>query len=156
MSRKHSIHYRGVTPDPILGSTVCERFIRYLMKGGKRTRSEYVFYGALLRIHERTGRNPLEVLEEAFVNVRPRVEVQSRRVGGSTYQIPAEVRPTRSVALTIRWITQAARNRSEKGMIERLANELIDASGRQGGAYEKREQVFRMAEANKAYAHYRV
>ncbi len=156
MSRKQTIHHREIPPDPVLGSTVCERFIRYLMGGGKRTRAEHVFYGALERIAERTGRNPLEVLEEAFVNVRPRVEVQSRRVGGSTYQIPAEVRPTRSVALTIRWLTQAARNRSEKGMIERLAGELIDASGKQGGAYDKREQVYRMAEANKAYAHYRV
>ncbi|NUQ00462.1 MAG: 30S ribosomal protein S7 [Armatimonadetes bacterium] len=156
MSRKQTIHFREVTPDPILGSTVCERFIRYMMRGGKRTRAEHVFYGALLRIAERTGRNPLEVLDEAFTNVRPRVEVQSRRVGGSTYQIPAEVRPTRAVALTIRWIVQAARNRSEKGMIDRLAAELIDASGRAGGAYERREQVYRMAEANKAYAHYRV
>ncbi len=156
MSRKHTINHRDVTPDPVLDSTVCERFIRYLMRGGKRTRAEYVFYGALLRIAERTGRNPLEVFEEAFINVRPRVEVQSRRVGGSTYQIPAEVRPVRAVALTIRWIVQAARKRSEKGMIDRLAAELIDASGRGGGAYERREQVFRMAEANKAYAHYRV
>ncbi|MCC7492917.1 MAG: 30S ribosomal protein S7 [Fimbriimonadaceae bacterium] len=156
MSRKHSIHHRETPPDPVLGSTVCERFIRYLMKGGKRSRSEHVFYGALLRIAERTGRNPLEVFEEAFLNVRPRIEVQSRRVGGSTYQIPAEVRPVRSVALTIRWIVGAARSRGEKGMIERLAAELIDASSRSGGAYERREQVFRMAEANKAYAHYRV
>lgn len=156
MSRKHTIHSRQVTPDPVLGSTVCERFIRYLMHGGKRTRAEYVFYGALLKIADRTGRNPLEVLEEAFVNVRPRVEVQSRRVGGSTYQIPADVRPKRAVALTIRWIVQAARKRSEKGMIDRLAGELTDAAGRAGGAYDKREQVFRMAEANKAYAHYRV
>lgn len=156
MSRKQTIYHREVTPDPVLGSTVVERFIRYLMKGGKRTRAEYVFYGALNRIAERTGRNPLEVLEEAFTNVRPRVEVQSRRVGGSTYQIPAEVRPARSVALTIRWIVQAARHRGEKGMVERLANELIDAAARQGGAYERREQIYRMAEANKAYAHYRV
>lgn len=156
MSRKQSINHRATPPDPILNSTVVERFIRYLMLGGKRTRAEYVFYGALLRIAEKSGRNPLEVLDEAFTNVRPRVEVQSRRVGGSTYQIPAEVRPMRSIALTVRWIVQAARTRSEKGMIERLANELIDAAARQGGAYEKREQIFRMAEANKAYAHYRV
>jgi len=156
VSRKQTIHHRETPPDPILGSTVVERFIRYLMKGGKRTRAEHVFYGALLRIGEKTGRNPMEVLDEAFTNVRPRVEVQSRRVGGSTYQIPAEVRPMRAVALTIRWLVQAARARSEKGMIERLANELIDASARQGGAYDKREQIFRMAEANKAYAHYRV
>lgn len=156
MSRKQTVHDREVTPDPVLGSTLCERFIRYLMKGGKRTRSEYVFYGALLRIADKTGRNPLEVLDEAFANVRPRVEVQSRRVGGATYQIPAEVRPARSVALAIRWLVHAARARGERGMIERLANEFIDAAARQGGAYDRREQTYRMAEANKAYAHYRV
>lgn len=156
MSRKHSIHYRPVPPDPILGSTLCERFIRYLMRGGKRTRAEHVFYGALARIAERTGRNPLEVLEEAFNNVRPRVEVTSRRVGGATYQIPTEVRPSRSVALAIRWLVNAARNRSERGMIEKLANEFIDAAARTGAAYDRREQVYRMAESNKAYAHYRV
>ena len=156
MSRKHTIYYRPVSPDAVLGSTTTERFIRYLMRGGKRTRAEYCMYGALLRIAERTGRNPLEVFEEAFINARPRVEVQSRRIGGATYQVPVEVRPTRAVALTIRWIVNAARSRSEKGMVERLANELIDAAGRAGGAYNRREQIYRMAEASKAYAHYRV
>lgn len=156
MSRKRTIHHRAVPPDPLLGSTLIERFVRYLMVGGKRTRAEHVFYGALLRIEERTGRNPLEVLEEAFINVRPSVEVTSRRVGGSTYQVPTEVRAKRSVALAIRWLVQAARSRAEKGMVEKLANELIDASNRAGGAYSRKEQVFRMAEANKAYAHYRL
>jgi small subunit ribosomal protein S7 len=155
MSRKHTIYHRPLSPDPVLGSTVSERFIRALMRGGKRTRAEYCFYGALLRIAERTGRNPLEVLEEAFINVRPRVEVQSRRIGGATYQVPVEVRPSRAVALTIRWIINAARGRGERGMVEKLANELIDAAGRAGGAYSRREQIFRMAEASKAYAHYR-
>ncbi len=156
MSRKRTIHHRPVPPDPLLGSTLCERFIRYMMIGGKRSRAEHVFYGALLRIEERTGRNPLEVLEEAFINVRPSVEVTSRRVGGSTYQVPSEVRAKRSVALAIRWLVQAARGRAEKGMIERLAGELVDAAGRQGGAYNRKEQVYRMAEANRAYAHYRL
>jgi small subunit ribosomal protein S7 len=155
MSRKHTIYSRPIPPDPVLDSTLVERFIRGLMRGGKRTRAEYCFYGALLRIAERTGRNPLEVFEEAFCNVRPRVEVQSRRIGGATYQVPVEVRPARAVALGIRWIVNAARSRGERGMVERLANELIDAAGRTGGAYNRREQIFRMAEASKAYAHYR-
>jgi small subunit ribosomal protein S7 len=156
MSRKHIIYNKSVSADPVLNSTLSERFIRGLMRGGKRTRAEYCFYGSLLRIAERTGRNPLEVLEEAFINVRPRVEVQSRRIGGATYQVPVEVRPSRAVALTIRWLIIAARGRGERGMIERFANELIDASSRAGGAYNRREQIYRMAEASKAYAHYRV
>lgn len=156
MSRKRTIYYREVPGDPVLNSPVCERFIRYMMRGGKRTRAEHVFYGALLRIGERTGRNPLEVLEEAFNNVRPRVEVTSRRIGGATYQVPQEVRATRSIALTIRWLVGAARDRAERGMIDKFANELIDAAGRQGGAYNRREQTYRMADASRAYAHYRM
>jgi len=125
------------------------------MRKGKRSVAERIFYGALLEIERRTKQNPLDVFEQAIRNVMPMVEVRSRRIGGATYQIPMEVRPKRRIALAIRWLVEAARERSGRSMIEKLAQELIDASRNTGGAVTRRENTYRMAEANRAYAHYR-
>ncbi|MCE5217467.1 30S ribosomal protein S7 [bacterium] len=147
---------RRVTPgDPIYGSPSCTRVINKLMLGGKKVTAERIFYGALQIAAERTGKNPLEVFTQAMRNVTPQVEVRPRRVGGATYQVPIEVTSRRQTTLSVRWLVGEARKRPERRMVERLANEIIDASNREGGAVKKREDVHRMAEANKAYSHYR-
>lgn len=155
MPRKGAVAIREVEPDPVYGSELVARFINKLMKGGKKSTAERIFYGALEQIHERSGANPLDVFERALRNVMPVVEVRGRRVGGATYQVPVEVSQRRRLSLGIRWLVQYARQRPEKGMIARLAAELMDAANKQGGAVRRREEVHRMAEANKAFAHYR-
>lgn len=155
MPRKGLAEVRRVEPDPIFRSTLVTRFIKGLMRKGKRSVAERIFYGALLEIGDREGQNPLEVFQQAIHNVMPDMEVRSRRIGGSTYQVPTEVRPKRRVALAIRWLIHSARRRPEKSMRERLAHELIDAARGVGEAIKKRDDTYRMAEANRAYAHYR-
>jgi len=155
MPRKGPVDRREIPPDPVFGSTLAQRIINKLMMCGKKSVAEQIFYGALLDIERRTGKNPLDVLAQAVRNVAPEVEVRSRRVGGATYQVPVEVRPERKVSLAIRWIVQYARERGERTMRQRLAAELIDASNNSGSAVKKREDTYRMAEANKAFAHYR-
>ena len=154
MSRKAEAPVRSILPDPKYGSLVLAKFINTLMKNGKKSVAEKIVYGALSQIESKKG-DGIRVLEQALDNVRPRVEVKSRRVGGSTYQVPVEVRPSRQNALAMRWITEAARKRGEKSMEFKLAGELMDAAESRGSAVKKREDVHRMAEANKAFSHYR-
>ena len=155
MPRRTQIEPREHQGDAVFGSAIVTRFINMLMKGGKKTVAERIFYGAMQLIQERTGRNPLEVLQETMANVMPYLEVRPRRVGGATYQIPMEVPTRRQITLALRWLVGAARDRQEKTMSERLAEELIDASNEEGGAVRRRQEMQRMAAANKAYAHYR-
>ncbi|NLW17536.1 MAG: 30S ribosomal protein S7 [Firmicutes bacterium] len=155
MPRKGPVPKRDVLPDPIYGSKLVTRFINKLMMDGKRGTAERIFYGAMDLIKERTGQDPQEVFETALKNVAPLLEVKARRVGGATYQVPMEVSPDRQQVLAIRWLVQYARTRGEKTMIERLAAELMDAAQGVGNAIKKREDTHRMAEANKAFAHYR-
>ena len=156
MPRKGEAPKRRIAPDPVFGSQTVARIINKLMKGGKKSVAERIFYGALQMIGEETGGNPLEVFQRAFRNIMPVLEVRPRRVGGATYQVPIEVGAQRQLTLTIRWLINAARARHERTMIERLARELMDAANREGAAMRRREEVQRMAEANKAYAHYRL
>ena len=149
MPRRRSVEPRKILPDPKFGSELLAKFINVLMVDGKKSVAETIVYGALDKLAERTGKEPLEAFEIALENVRPTVEVKSRRVGGSTYQVPVEVRPVRRNALGMRWIVEAARKRGDKSMALRLANELSDASDNKGAAVKKREDVHRMAEANK-------
>jgi small subunit ribosomal protein S7 len=142
-------------PDPIYNSALVTKFINGVMLGGKKSTAEQIFYGALTQVGSKTGEEPLKSFKRAVDNVRPTVEVKSRRVGGSTYQVPIEVHQERRGALAIRWIVQSARNRGEKTMIDRLAGELLDAANNRGNAVKKKEDVHRMAEANKAFAHYK-
>ncbi|MFP6626405.1 MAG: 30S ribosomal protein S7 [Deltaproteobacteria bacterium] len=155
MSRKGPAKKRVLLPDPKFKEVVVTRFINCMQVAGKKSLSERVFYGALELIEERTRKDGIEVFKSALDNVRPTVEVRSRRVGGATYQVPVEVRPDRRTALAIRWIIGQARSRSEKTMRDRLAGELIEAADSRGAAVKKREDTHRMAEANKAFAHYR-
>ncbi len=155
MPRKGPVPKRDVLPDPIYGSKLATRFVNKLMRDGKRGTAERIFYGALDLVRERTGKEPIEVFEAALKNVAPLVEVKPRRVGGATYQVPVEVAPDRQQMLSIRWLTQYSRARGEKTMIERLAGEFADAAQGVGAAIKKREDTHRMAEANKAFAHYR-
>ncbi|EIJ69861.1 30S ribosomal protein S7 [Pasteurella bettyae] len=155
MPRRRSIEPRKILPDPKFGSELLAKFINVLMVDGKKSIAESIAYGALETLAQRTNKEALVAFEEALENVRPTVEVKSRRVGGSTYQVPVEVRPARRNALGMRWIVEAARKRGDKSMALRLANELSDASENKGAAVKKREDVHRMAEANKAFAHYR-
>jgi small subunit ribosomal protein S7 len=155
MPRKGPATKRQLDPDPVLGSVLCARFINKLLKGGKKSIAETIFYGALQEIQERHGRNPLEVLQQAIRNCMPVVEVRGRRVGGATYQVPIEVRQDRQVSLAIRWLVVYARQRPERSMWRKLAAELWAASQREGNAYRRKDEVHRMAEANKAYSHYR-
>lgn len=155
MPRRRSIEPRKILPDPKFGSELLAKFINVLMVDGKKSIAESIVYGALETLAQRSGKEALEAFEIALENVRPTVEVKSRRVGGSTYQVPVEVRPTRRNALAMRWIVEAARKRGDKSMAMRLANELSDAADKKGSAVKKREDVHRMAEANKAFAHYR-
>ena len=155
MSRRHRAEKREVLPDPKFGDLVLSKFINSLMYAGKKSVAEGIVYGAFDRVGRRGGSDPIRVFHEALDNVRPDLEVRSRRVGGATYQVPVEVRSERAQALGIRWLIAAARGRSEPTMDERLANELMDAAGNRGIAVKKREDTHRMAEANKAFSHYR-
>jgi len=155
MSRRHAAVKREVLPDPKYMDKVVTKFINALMLDGKKSTSERIFYGAMDLVQARTKRDPVEVFHEALDNVKPTVEVKSRRVGGATYQIPIEVRAERAQALALRWIVSMARKRSEKTMEQRLAGELEDAVNSRGSSIKKREDTHKMAEANKAFAHYR-
>lgn len=155
MSRRHAAQQRIILPDAKYGNEILTKFMNCLMKKGKKSVAERIVYGALTLIKDRLKQDEMEVFVEALANVRPSVEVRSRRVGGATYQVPVEVREKRSVALAIRWIIAAARKRSEKTMKERLAAELIDAYNKRGTSIKKREDTHRMAEANKAFSHFR-
>ncbi len=155
MARRRVAARREILPDPKFGSQTLAKFINMVMKDGKKSVAERVLYGALDQIAAKKGGDPLEVLETALENVRPVVEVKSRRVGGATYQVPVEVRPVRRNALAMRWLIEAARKRSEKSMADRLAGELMDAAESRGAAVKKKEDTHRMAEANKAFSHYR-
>ena len=155
MPRRRIVARRQVLPDPKFGSDLLAKFINMLMEDGKKSVAEHIIYGALEQVADRKGAEPLELLTQAMENVRPAVEVKSRRVGGATYQIPVEVRPTRRNSLAMRWLIDAARKRSEKSMALRLAGELMDAADSRGSAVKKKEDTHRMAEANKAFSHYR-
>jgi small subunit ribosomal protein S7 len=155
MPRRGFVPRREVAPDPIYRSTLLQRLINKVMERGKKSKAEKIVYGALQIVHERTKRNPLEVLTEAIKNCIPLVETRPRRVGGATYQVPIEVRPSRRISLALRWIVRAAREREDKTMAHRLASELIEASQGRGGAVRMKEEMHRIAEANRAFAHYR-
>jgi small subunit ribosomal protein S7 len=155
MPRRREIPKREVLPDPKYSSQDVSKFINVLMTGGKKSVAERIIYGALDSIRKKSNKEPLEVFTQALNNVKPMVEVKSRRVGGANYQVPVEVRPIRRMALAMRWIRDAARGRGEKSMQARLASELAEAAEGRGGAMKKREEVHRMAEANKAFSHYR-
>ena len=156
MPRRREVPKREVPPDPIYSSTLVTKFVRMIMQGGKRSVAEGIVYGSLEIIKDRTGDDPLKVFKKAIDNTKPSLEVKSRRVGGSNYQVPIEVRQNRRLSLSIRWLTSSARSRGDgKTMRTKLANELIDASNLRGGSVKKREDTHRMAEANKAFAHYR-
>jgi len=155
MPRRRVIGQRKILPDPKFGSEVLAKFINVVMVDGKKSISESIVYGALEIAASKSGKEHLAVFEEALDNVRPTVEVKSRRVGGSTYQVPVEVRPVRRNTLAMRWLVDAARKRGEKSMAQRLAGELMDAADNKGASVKKREDVHRMADANKAFAHYR-
>ena len=155
MSRRRNSDKREINPDPRFGSLILARFVNMLMKDGKKSVAEQIVYQALDHIEGKTTQNSLDVLTKALENVQPVVEVKSRRVGGATYQVPVEVRPSRRTALAMRWLIDAAHKRSEKGMQLRLAGELTDASENRGTAVKKREDTHKMAEANKAFSHYR-
>lgn len=155
MPRRGSIAKRDVIPDPIYQSKLVTRLVNNIMYDGKKGVAQKIVYGAFDIISEKTGKNPLEVFEQAMENVMPQLEVKARRVGGSTYQVPMEVRPERRQTLGLRWITSYSRNRGERTMKERLAGEILDAANGTGGAAKKREDTHKMAEANRAFAHYR-
>ena len=155
MSRRRRAEPREVAPDPVYNSTLAEKFINCMMWQGTKTVSQGIFYGAMDVRRERSGDDPLKLFKKAVENCKPMLEVKTRRVGGANYQVPVEVPQNRRTALAIRWILTNARSRPEKGMSEKLANELNDAANLRGGAIKKRDDVHRMAEANKAFAHYR-
>ena len=158
MSRRAQAPHREILPDPKFHSEMLAKFMNVVMESGKKSAAERIIYGAIDRIGEKTGRqggDALELLSQALDNVKPMVEVKSRRVGGATYQVPVEVRAPRRQTLAMRWVIEAARDRSEKSMAHRLAHELLDAAENRGAAVRKREDTHRMAEANKAFAHYR-
>ena len=155
MPRKGEVQKRNILPDPKYRSELVSKFVNCMMRDGKKSVSESIVYRAFDMIEKKTKESPLKVFEKAMENVQPIIEVKSRRVGGSTYQVPIEVRKTRRKALGIRWLIAFARKRSEKTMAERLAAELMDAANQRGAAIKKREDTYRMAEANKAFAHYR-
>lgn len=155
MPRRRIVAKREVLPDPKFGSQTLAKFMNHVMISGKKSVAEKIVYGALDIVADRLKKDALEVFEEALENISPMVEVKSRRVGGATYQVPVEVRPSRRTALAMRWLVEYSRGRGEKSMPARLAGELIDASQNKGGAVKKREDVHRMAEANKAFSHFR-
>jgi len=155
MSRRHAAEKRQVLPDAKYGDRILTKFMNNLMLDGKKSVAERIVYGALDRVEDKMKRAPVEVFHEALENIKPSVEVRSRRVGGATYQIPVEVRPERREALAIRWLIKASRTRNENTMEERLAGELLDAANTRGSAVKKREDTHKMADANKAFSHYR-
>ncbi|MDG2243526.1 MAG: 30S ribosomal protein S7 [Rhodospirillaceae bacterium] len=155
MSRRHAAEKREILPDAKFGDLVIAKFINSVMLQGKKSTAERIVYGALDKISDKTGTDPVKTFHEAVENIKPAVEVRSRRVGGATYQVPVEVRPDRRQALAFRWLVSFARSRSETTMVDRLSGELLDASANRGGAIKKREDTHRMAEANKAFSHYR-
>ena len=155
MPRKGEVHRREILPDPKYHDRLVSKFINAMMEGGKRSVSERILYGAFDIVQDRAKEEALNIFKRALDNVKPVVEVRSRRVGGATYQVPVEVRPTRRVSLGMRWMIQTARSRGEKSMTDRLAAEILEAAANRGGAVKKKEDTHRMAEANKAFAHYR-
>jgi small subunit ribosomal protein S7 len=155
MARRRAAEKREVLPDAKYGDPVLTRFMNAVMLDGKKSVAEQILYGALDKVEARSGREPLEMFHAALDNVKPTLEVRSRRVGGATYQVPVEVRQSRRSTLAIRWIVDIARKRSEKTMVDRLAAELLDAANGRGAAFKKREDTLRMAEANRAFSHYR-
>jgi small subunit ribosomal protein S7 len=155
MPRRRVAAKREILPDPKFGSQTLAKFVNMVMEDGKKAVAERILYGALDTVTEKRGGDPMDTLEQALENVRPIVEVKSRRVGGATYQVPVEVRPVRRNALAMRWLIDASRKRSEKSMAARLAGELMDAAEQRGSAVKKKEETHRMAEANKAFSHYR-
>jgi small subunit ribosomal protein S7 len=155
MPRRREVPKREILPDPKFSNVEVAKFVNVLMTRGKKSVAERIIYGALDQIKKKSNKEPLEVFVQALNNVRPMVEVKSRRVGGANYQVPVEVRPVRRMALSMRWLRDAARGRGEKSMQQRLASELAEAAEGRGGAMKKREEVHRMAEANKAFSHYR-
>ena len=155
MPRRREVPKRDILPDPKFGNVEVTKFINVLMLSGKKAVAEQIVYGAFDTIRTRSGKDPLEVFTNALSNARPMVEVKSRRVGGANYQVPVEVRPVRRMALAMRWLREAAKKRGEKSMDLRLANELMEASENRGGAVKRKDEVHRMAEAKKAFAHFR-
>ena len=155
MSRRHRAEKRPVLPDPKFKDTVVSKFMSCLMFDGKRSVAEKIVYGAFDRIREKSGNEPVKVFHDALENVRPHLEVRSRRVGGATYQVPVEVRSERAQALAIRWLIDSSRKRGETTMMDRLSGELMDAANNRGNAVKKREDTHKMAEANRAFSHYR-
>lgn len=155
MPRRREVPKREILPDPKFGNVEVSKFVNVIMTSGKKSVAERIVYGAFEVIAKRSGKDPVEVFGLAINNVKPVVEVKSRRVGGANYQVPVEVRPSRRLALSMRWLREAARKRSEKSMGQRLATELLEASEGRGAAMKKREEVHRMAEANKAFSHFR-
>ena len=155
MPRRRVVAKREVLPDPKFGNVTLAKFMNHVMVSGKKSVAETIVYGALDIVQDRLKQDPIEAFDLALENIAPMVEVKSRRVGGATYQVPVEVRPSRRIALSMRWLVEYARNRGEKSMRQRLAGEIIDASQGKGNAVRKREDVHRMAEANKAFSHYR-
>ncbi|QJC35799.1 30S ribosomal protein S7 [Enterobacteriaceae endosymbiont of Donacia sparganii] len=155
MPRRRIINQRKILPDPQFESDLVAKFINLLMVSGKKSIAEFIVYSSLRRIKKKIGKNEIDIFLSALENVKPIVEVKSRRVGGSTYQVPVEIRPTRRNTLAMRWLVNAARKRQEKSMILKLTNEILDALENKGNAVKKREEIHKMAEANKAFAHYR-
>ncbi|MCL2021650.1 MAG: 30S ribosomal protein S7 [Betaproteobacteria bacterium] len=155
MPRRREVPKREILPDPKYGNQDVSKFINAIMQSGKKSVAERIVYGAFAQISARSGKDPLEVFHTAIGNIKPLVEVKSRRVGGANYQVPVEVRPARRMALAMRWLREAARKRSEKTMGLRLAAEMLEASENRGGAVKKRDEVHRMAEANRAFSHFR-
>jgi small subunit ribosomal protein S7 len=153
--RRRKAPVRPVLPDPVHGSKVLTKFVNAVMLDGKKVTAEKIMYAALERIEEKSGEKGIDVFNKAMDNIRPAMEVKSRRVGGATYQVPIEVRPVRQQTLAIRWLIDSARKRNERTMVERLSNEFMEAATDKGSAFKKKEDTYRMAEANKAFAHYR-
>ncbi len=155
MSRRHAAQKREIHPDPRYGDLVVSKLMNNLMISGKKSAAEKIVYGALETIQKRTSQDPIKFFHDALNNIKPNIEVRSRRVGGATYQVPTPVRPERMLALALRWLIDSSRNRRDKTMQDRIANELMDAANNRGGAVTKRENTHKMAEANKAFSHYR-
>ena len=155
MPRRREVPKREILPDPKFGSVDLSKFMNVIMEAGKKAIAEAIIYGALDQVEKKAGKDPLEIFMVALNNIKPMVEVKSRRVGGANYQVPVEVRPVRRQALAMRWLKESARKRGEKSMSARLANELLEAAEGRGGAMKKRDEVHRMAEANKAFSHFR-
>lgn len=155
MPRRREVPKREILPDPKYGNVELSKFMNIVMESGKKAVAERIIYGALEQMEKKAGKDAMELFTAAINNVKPMVEVKSRRVGGANYQVPVEVRPVRRLALSMRWIKEAARKRSEKSMSQRLANELLEAVEGRGGAMKKRDEVHRMAEANRAFSHFR-